>query len=221
MIDRHGEAERTFVAGWAGRRQRVWGPGAILDVGSGAFPNRAADFLFDGELTDDVHRHGEALVIDRPLVVGRAEQMPFRDQGVLFAIASHIAEHVEDPDSFCQELKRIARSGYIETPSPLADILMDESYHLWRVKRRDGVLVFTRKKQRGPLAERLGRVTYNLCTIGQEGCAGQTWRVPDGPIRRVVSAIRYVVMGTMARARLLHTTYQFGVDRPLHWRVVR
>ena len=36
-------------------------------------------------------------------------------------IASHIAEHVDDPDAFCRELARASKAGYIETPSPRAD----------------------------------------------------------------------------------------------------
>ena len=32
--------------------------------------------------------------------------------------ASHVLEHTQDPASACKELMRIARAGYIETPSP-------------------------------------------------------------------------------------------------------
>jgi hypothetical protein len=40
-----------------------------------------------------------------------------------FAFASHVIEHVPDPQDFCQELVRIASRGYIEIPTPLFDNL--------------------------------------------------------------------------------------------------
>lgn len=46
---------------------------------------------------------------------------PFRDGQFDFAICSHTLEDVRDPVWVCAELQRVARAGYIETPSRLQE----------------------------------------------------------------------------------------------------
>ena len=53
------------------------------------------------------------------------ETTPFTDQEFDFVIASHILEHVDNPEQFCKELTRIGKRGYIEVPTPLWDNLID------------------------------------------------------------------------------------------------
>jgi ubiquinone/menaquinone biosynthesis C-methylase UbiE len=98
----------------------------VVDIGSGAFPNPRADVLCDRELTDNRHRSGMAAVVDRPFVVADVTALLFRDGSIDFAIVSHLAEHVADPVAMCDELRRVAKAGYIETPSPLAEWLLEE-----------------------------------------------------------------------------------------------
>src|SRR4029077_14805498 len=118
------------------------------DVGSGTFPNARADLLCERDLVDDRHRGGLPITVDRPLVRGDGLDLPFRDGAVDFVIASHIAEHVDDPVRFCAELSRIASAGYIETPSPLFEWLFDVEYHEWVVSRQRSGLRFRRKRPR-------------------------------------------------------------------------
>ena len=66
------------------------------------------------------------------------EKTPFKDKEFDFAIASHILEHVENPEKFCNELVRISKRGYIEIPTPLWDNLVDGPHfskygHKWWV----------------------------------------------------------------------------------------
>jgi ubiquinone/menaquinone biosynthesis C-methylase UbiE len=46
------------------------------------------------------------------------ESLPFKDKTFDYVYASHVLEHTRNPEAACQELMRIARAGYIETPSP-------------------------------------------------------------------------------------------------------
>ena len=63
--------------------------------------------------------------------------LPFEDKEFDFCFASHILEHVTDPVTFCKEMTRISKSGYIEVPMPLIDNLVsgddgwDPNGHKW------------------------------------------------------------------------------------------
>jgi len=47
---------------------------------------------------------------------------PFAEKYFDFALCSHLLEDVRDPLTVCRELCRVAKSGYIETPSRLREI---------------------------------------------------------------------------------------------------
>src|SRR5262245_15583726 len=87
----------------------------VLEVGSGGNPYARANVLLDAyEAT--AQRHWVPLKVDRPLVLGFAERLPFRDRAFDFVIASHVLEHSSNPERFLGELMRVARAGYIEVP---------------------------------------------------------------------------------------------------------
>jgi hypothetical protein len=212
------DSPRNVVAGWSRRRFTVAG-GPILDVGSGAFPNAAADILVDLELSDSRHRHGLPLITDRPLAVALVEALPFGDATFTFAIASHIAEHVEDPAGLCEELSRVAQRGYIETPSPIADVLLHEDYHLWRVRSRRGKLLFTAK---GPRPRRVVRATepfYRAFYAGRTDSSRRVYPLPRGRIGRMLALILKAIAAGLARIGVMHTRHEFGPDHPLVFEV--
>jgi hypothetical protein len=209
-------AERSVIGGWRRRRLHP-DAGLILDLGSGSFPNPAADILVDSELVDGRHRHGLAVVVDRPFVVARAEALPFRAGAFAFVIASHIAEHVEDPDGFCRELSRVARAGYIETPSPLADWALHEDYHIWRVSQRGGVLRFHGKQARSAVAESLTEPIFRAFYAGRTDCSRRTYRLPSGPVGRAASWVLRAFGAALARLGVVHTSYVFHEGAPLRW----
>jgi hypothetical protein len=118
----------------------------VLDIGSGHNPHPRADVLVDSFLSDDAERSGRAAVLPagKHFVVADACAMPFRDKTFDFSICSHVAEHVEDVDGFCSELNRVARGGYLETPSKLAEVLRHAPNHRWYVSiNRRGALFFS------------------------------------------------------------------------------
>lgn len=192
----------------------------VLDVGSGSFPNPRSDILCERDLVDDRHRGGLAVTIDRPLVRADALVLPFRDGGVDFVIASHIAEHVDDPVLFCAELGRVAKAGYVETPSPLFEALFDVEYHSWRVSVEGGVLTFTPKRPRPWWLRALSAPAYLVYFADQPSPGRRTLRIPAG---RVGDAMRFALRATFAlvnRSGAFHTRCAFQPGQPLRCRVV-
>lgn len=141
-----------FEVGDAGRTVDIDPGWHVLDVGSGQAPHPRADVLLEKYVEDDWHRAGGTVDCRDPrLVVGDAAAMPFADREFDYVIASHIAEHVDDPVGLCRELARVGAAGYLETPGWLGDMLLREPFHIWRVRRRGDVLVFTRVTDPRPL----------------------------------------------------------------------
>ena len=90
----------------------------VLDVGSGHRPHEDATHLLDLLFKDNSERGKPIKRLGRPLVLGTVEALPYKDKSFDYVYASHVLEHTEDPATACEELMRIARAGYIETPSP-------------------------------------------------------------------------------------------------------
>lgn len=67
---------------------------------------------------------------------------PFKDKEFDFVIAAHIAEHLDDPLRFCQEIQRIGKRGYIETPNKMYELLYGWEFHKWYVNIEHDVLIF-------------------------------------------------------------------------------
>ena len=118
----------------------------VLDVGSGGTPYPRSDVLLD-RLTGAAHRCGDSMMIDRPAVFGDAEMMPFKDKAFDFVVASHILEHMSHPEKFLQELQRVSKAGYIETPNAAFERFFPYDIHCLEVMSIDGVLHIHKKAQ--------------------------------------------------------------------------
>lgn len=116
----------------------------VLDVGSGGTPYPRSDVLLD-RLTGAEHRCGASMMVDRPTVFGDAQKMPFKDKSFDFIVASHLLEHMSDPDKFLQELQRVGKAGYIETPNAIFERLRPYNIHCLEVVSIDGVLHIHKK----------------------------------------------------------------------------
>ncbi len=124
----------------------------VLEVGSGGNPYPRANVLLDA-YEDTIERFHAPLVVDRPMVYGVAERMPFRNAAFDFVIASHVLEHSRDPAGFLSELMRVARAGYIETPDAFCERIIPFRFHRLEVTERDGKIVIWRKPEWRPHAE--------------------------------------------------------------------
>jgi len=135
--------------------------GLVLDLGSGNSPHPRADVLCDRHLTPTGHRHAK-LVKDRSLVCADISALPFRDKVFSFVICRMVLEHIDPAQlpSALLELSRVASAGYIETPSPICELLMPDPCHTTFVELDADTLVFTPKAQSVPfpaVAYTLGR----------------------------------------------------------------
>lgn len=121
----------------------------VLDIGSGHLPFPLATHLADIAVTD--HLHGRAgtpftYIDSKPVYECSVESMPFSDKEFDFVYCSHVLEHTTNPEKACQELMRIGKRGYIETPSRAKDIFLNSamvSNHTRCVELVDGKLLFT------------------------------------------------------------------------------
>lgn len=131
---------------WSARRLHCPVPSSalVLDVGSGGNPYPRANVLLDA-YEDTPERYHLPLMKDRPMVLGTAEQMPFRDHAFDFVIASHILEHTSEPERFISELTRVGKAGYIETPDGFFERINPFRFHRLEVSVKDGLLMIYKK----------------------------------------------------------------------------
>lgn len=132
----------------------------VLDVGGWASPISRANWVLDlmpydtrglyGEPDPAPQRFGPETWVTRDIC--DREPWPFADEQFDFAICSHTLEDVRDPVWVCSELSRVARAGYVETPSRLeeqglgvAGSFVGWSHHHWLVEAGDGGLEFVFK----------------------------------------------------------------------------
>jgi uncharacterized protein YbaR (Trm112 family) len=121
----------------------------VLEIGAGGNPYPRANVLLDGE-EESVERAERELVKDRPLVIGLAEKMPFKDKSFDFIIASHVLEHTDDPRAFLTELMRVGKAGYIETPEAWFEKMCAYTFHRIEVSEEKGKLFINKKKNWKP-----------------------------------------------------------------------
>jgi SAM-dependent methyltransferase len=122
-----------------------FGRGArVLDVGSGAHPFSHATVRVDRYGKATVHRAGGLVLDGKPFVLGDVQRLPFADGSFDFAYCSHVLEHVDDPLEACNELMRVAKAGYLETPSFAKDVLFcwARGMHKWFTVAAGGNLAF-------------------------------------------------------------------------------
>ncbi len=121
----------------------------VLEVGSGDDPFPESHVLVDRYFSDNKEREaGLPLIVDRPLVIADACFLPFKNRSFDYVIASHILEHVNNPKIFISELTRVAKRGYIETPSAPRERVFNWSFHRWYVEVKNNALYLTKKTKK-------------------------------------------------------------------------
>ena len=121
----------------------------VLDIGSGHLPFPFATHLADISVTN--HNYGRAgapfkYIDGKPYYEFNVEEIPFGDKEFDFVYCSHVLEHTEFPEKACEEIIRIAKRGYIETPTKSKDLWLNTakiSNHKWSVDYIKDTLTFT------------------------------------------------------------------------------
>lgn len=140
--------------------ERLLDTDRVLDIGGWAKPLLRADWVLDlmpyetrgeyGSLGSGTERFRAERWVQRDIC--DREPFPFEDGEIDFAVCSHTLEDVRDPVWVCSEINRIARAGYIETPSRLEEQAwgvngdwVGWSHHRWLIQEVDGDLEFMAK----------------------------------------------------------------------------
>lgn len=120
----------------------------VLDIGSGHLPFPLATHLADISLANgNIGRAGAPFKYQdgKPVFECSVENTPFRDKEFDFVYCSHVLEHSPNPAKACKELMRIAKRGYIETPTKGKDVFLNtakSSNHCNYVELNNDVLTF-------------------------------------------------------------------------------
>jgi len=106
----------------------------VVDVGGGAAPFPRADYVIDAIPYEKLGTGSDGNIHEKLGIEPRysAERWiqtdlcdrrpwPIADKSFDFAICSHLLEDIRDPIWVCSELRRIAKAGYIESPSRVVE----------------------------------------------------------------------------------------------------
>lgn len=139
----------------------------VLDIGGWAQPFRRADIVVDAfpyetrgtwyrglglsaATGSGPERFSKDTWIQRDIC--DREPLPFADKSIDFVICSHVLEDIRDPLYVCAEMIRVAKAGYIEVPSRLAESIYDSEWgcvgaphHRWLVTIEGNSIVFEMK----------------------------------------------------------------------------
>ena len=118
----------------------------VLEIGPGLAPFPRANVSVD--LKDFGKVHTERMDLNEML-------LPYGDKEFDFVYARHVLEDMYNPFLLCLEMSRVAKAGYLETPSPLAEFCRGVdggsppwrgyNHHRYIVWPKNGVLQFIGK----------------------------------------------------------------------------
>jgi hypothetical protein len=133
----------------------------VVDVGGGSRPFPRANYIIDAipyavPPTEVDPVIGAARYTEQTWAqvdICRREPWPFPDKFFDFAVCTQTLEDIRDPVWVCSELNRIAKAGYVETPSRILEQTMGIEnpyfagyyHHRWLVSAGDKGIEFRHK----------------------------------------------------------------------------
>lgn len=136
--------ERKIIPGFKIPKNKL-----VIDIGSGDKPFWRADVFYDNLAFGDIQRVTQSKTIEDVgyFVNGDISKMPFKDRAFDLSFCNHLLEHVERPDIAINEIVRISKGGYIESPNGIIEMIRPHPAHLWFMFFNNGKLVFIRKSK--------------------------------------------------------------------------
>ncbi|MEG0789150.1 MAG: class I SAM-dependent methyltransferase [Alistipes sp.] len=120
----------------------------VLEVGPGHNPTYRADVLAEKFMDSNAERCGDVRFYShQQLIHAAGEDLPFADKEFDYVICNQVLEHSDNPAQFLRELMRVAKGGYIETPSLIGEMLFPKETHRQLLLSIDGKLVIYDKKR--------------------------------------------------------------------------
>ena len=139
----------------------------VLEIGPGHDPMFRSDVIADKFPHDDTHRCGKVLIYPhQQFIEADGEQLPFEKDAFDYVICNQVLEHADNPARFIEEMVRVGKRGYVETPSMLGELMFPKESHRWVILLIEDKLVFY-EKERMPRPERPFR--QRLFPISRQG----------------------------------------------------
>lgn len=118
----------------------------VLEVGGGHNPHPRANVIIDKFEDSNYHRSGDLKILKHQTFIhADGEDLPFKNHEFDYVICCQVLEHVENPAKFLSEQFRVAKRGYIETPSLLGEHLFPRESHKWILHEYNDILYLVEK----------------------------------------------------------------------------
>jgi SAM-dependent methyltransferase len=120
----------------------------VLEVGGGHNPHPRSNVVVDKFVDTNYHRSGDIKVLkNQTFLQADGENLPFKDKEFDYVICCQVLEHVENPERFLAEQFRVAKRGFMETPSLLGEYLFPRESHKWIIHELNDVLYLVDKQK--------------------------------------------------------------------------
>jgi SAM-dependent methyltransferase len=120
----------------------------VLEVGGGHNPHPRSNVVVDKYTDSNYHRSGDIKVLkNQTFMEADGENLPFKDKEFDYVICCQVLEHVENPERFLAEQFRVAKRGFMETPSLLGEYLFPRESHKWIIHELNDVTYLVDKKK--------------------------------------------------------------------------
>lgn len=118
----------------------------VLEVGGGHNPHFRSNVVVDKFIDTNYHRSGDIKVLkNQKFMQADGTNLPFAENEFDYVICNQVLEHVDDPAKFMDEQARVAKRGFIETPSLIGEYLFPKESHKWVVLEIDNKLYIVEK----------------------------------------------------------------------------
>ncbi len=125
----------------------------VLEIGPGNSPHPRSNVLLERTFNDEeaLKQRGGAgkLKTSKNIIFYDGGRFPFEDYAFDYVICSHVIEHVDDVESFCSEMFRVAKCGYLEYPTLYYEYLYNFSVHTQLINFSSGELLYMPKAESG------------------------------------------------------------------------